>query len=125
MPTTCTNTVSPNGKYIIQKIVGEINAEIALDLNRETHALGRRLGIRYYLSDLTECRNTDSMFDNYNFAYNDMPADPGIDRSARVALLVAPEDHSHDFVETACRNAGLNVTLFRDRDKAIRHLVGE
>ncbi len=125
MSTTCTNTVSPNGKYIIQKIVGEINAEIALDLNHETHALGRRLGINCYLSDLTECRNTDSVIDNYDFAYSDMPADPGIDRFARVAVLIDPEDHSHDFVETVARNAGLDVTLFRNRDEAIRHLLGE
>jgi hypothetical protein len=125
MSTTCVNTVSPDGKYIIQKIVGEIDAEIALDLNRETHALGHRLGINRYLTDVTECRNTDTPLDNYNFAYSDMPDNPGIDRSARVALLVAPEDHSHDFVETTCRNAGLNVTLFRDRDEAIRHLVKE
>jgi hypothetical protein len=125
MPTTCTNTVSLDGKYIIQEIVGEINAEIALGFNRETHALGHRLGINRYLSDLTECRNTDSIIGNYDFAYSDMPADPGIDRFARVAVLIAPEDHSHDFVETACKNAGLDVTLFRDRDEAIRHLVGE
>jgi hypothetical protein len=39
-----------------------------------------------------------------------------------VALLVDPEDHSHDFVETVGRNAGLNVTLFRDRDAAKQYL---
>ncbi|MFO7583870.1 MAG: hypothetical protein R6W69_03995 [Anaerolineales bacterium] len=125
MPTTCTNTVSPNGKYILQKIVGEINAEIALELNRETHTLGHRPGVNRYLTDVTECRNTDTPLDNYNFAYSDMPDNPSIDRSARVALLVAPEDHSYDFVETACRNAGLNVTLFRDRDEAARYLLKE
>ena len=125
MSTTCTSTVSPDGKYIIQKIVGEIDAKIALDLNRETHALGHRLGINRYLTDVTEARNTDTPLDNYDFAYKDMPDNPGIDRSARVALLVDPEDYSHDFVETVCRNAGLDVTLFRDRDVDVRHLLGE
>ena len=42
---------------------------------------------------------------------------------ARVALLVSPGDHSHDFVETAARNAYLDVTLFRDKDAAVRHLL--
>ena len=123
MTTTCTNTVSPDGKYIIQKIVGEINAEIALDLDRETNALGRRLGINSCLTDVTECRNVASIIDNYNFAYKDLLVDPGIDRLARVALLVDPQDNSHDFMETAARNAGFNVTIFRDREEAIRHLL--
>jgi len=38
--------------------------------------------------------------------------------SARVALLVAPEDHSHDFVELVVRNAGYNVRLFRNEGQA-------
>jgi len=125
MSTTCTNTISPDGKYVIQKIVGEISAKLALDFNRETHAIGRRLGISRYLVDATECRNMDSPMDDYNFAYSDMPDDPGIDRNAVVAMLVDPKDHSHDFLETVCKNAGLNVTIFRDRDAAVRHLVGE
>lgn len=125
MPTDCTNTVSADGKYIIQKIVGEINAEIALKYNLEAHALGRELGIRRYLSDLTECRNTDTVFDNYDFAHHDMPITPGIDRFARVAVLVDPDDHSHDFVETVAQNAGLDVTLFYSRAAAIQHLTRE
>lgn len=119
------NTVSPDGKYIIQKVVGEINAELAMQYNHESHALGRQLGIRRYLVDLTECHNTDSVRGNYGFAYKDMPTDEGVDRLARVALLAAVEDHSHDFVVIVTRNAGLNVSLFRDRDEAIRHLLAE
>ena len=125
MSTTCTNTVSSDGKYIIQKIVGDLTAGLALQFNHETHTLGRRLGIKRYLVDATECFNTDSMVDNYDFAYKDMPFDPGIARFARVAVLVAPEDNSHNFVETVARNAGIDVTLFRDRDEAIRQLVNE
>ncbi len=120
-----TNTVSSDGKYIIQKIVGEINAELAMQYNHESHALGRQLGIRRYLVDLTECHNTDSVLGNYGFAYKDMPTDERMDRLARVALLAAAEDHSHDFVVVVTRNAGLNVSLFRDRDEAIRHLLAE
>ncbi len=125
MPTTCANTVSPDGKYIIQKIIGEIDARIANALNQDLVEMDRRHNINRYLTDLTECRNVDSLVDNYNYAYRDLPSDPLIDRSARVALLVAPADHSHDFIETACRNAGFDVTLFRDRDEAIRHLLEE
>jgi hypothetical protein len=125
MSTTCANTISPDGKYIIQKIVGEIDARIANELNHDLVEMGRRHNINRYLTDLTECRNVDSVIDNYNYAYLDLPSNPAIDRSAQVALLVAPEDHSHDFVEITCQNAGFNVTLFRDRDAAIRHLLDE
>lgn len=121
MPST--NTVSPDGKYIIQKVVGDINSGLALKYNHESHALGRKLGIRRYLVDLTESHNTESVLGNYEFAYDKMPASAGIDLDAIAALLVAPDDHSHDFVETVSRNAGLNVTLFRDRDAAEQYLL--
>ena len=48
-----------------------------------------------------------------------------IDRNARVAVLRSPGDHSHDFIETVSRNAGLHVKLFTDRAKALAHLLEE
>ncbi len=53
-----------------------------------------------------------------------MQETPGIDKYAHVAVLVSPDDHSHDFVEVVARNSGLNVTLFRDLAAAIKHLLG-
>jgi hypothetical protein len=41
----------------------------------------------------------------------------------RVAVLVRPEDHSHDFAETVTKNAGQDITIFRDREAAINHLL--
>ncbi|MHB9027638.1 MAG: hypothetical protein ACYC9O_02595 [Candidatus Latescibacterota bacterium] len=72
--------------------------------------------------DVTESRNIESSTKGYQFAHSDMMTDK-IDRFARVAMLVSPGDHSHDFIETVSRNAGLNVTLFRDREQAVRHLL--
>jgi hypothetical protein len=91
--------------------------------NLEAHALGRELGIRRHLVDLTDSKNADSVLGNYNFAYEDMKQTEGIDAGVRVAVLVSPEDHSHDFVVTASQNAGLCVTLFRDRELAIQHVT--
>jgi hypothetical protein len=96
-----------------------------MEHNRESHALGRKLGIRRYLVDLRKSRNVESLLDGYQFAYQDMPQQPEIDRSARVAILVSPGDHSHDFIETVSRNSGLDVTLFRDYEQAIAHLTGD
>ena len=89
----------------------------------EAHSLGAELGIYRYLVDLSEARNVDSVTKTYKYAYEGMKTPPGINLNARAAMLVNLEDHSHDFVETALRNAGHNVTLFRDRDLAIRHLI--
>ncbi|MFZ6031529.1 MAG: hypothetical protein ACOYYS_27775 [Chloroflexota bacterium] len=110
-------------KYILLKVVGEIDRVRALAYNLEAHALGRKSGVNRYLVDLTEARNVDTVLDTYEFAHQDMQATAGIDRLAHVAVLVSPGDHSHDFVETVARNAGLDVTLFSDRELALRHLL--
>lgn len=99
--------------------------QVGMELNIKTHALGKKLGINRYLVDVTEARNVDNTFDKYNFAYKDMKDMPEINRQARVALLVSPGDHSHDFIETVSRNTGLDVTLFTDRQMAIEYLTTE
>jgi hypothetical protein len=120
----CTIGRSEGGRYIVQKVVGEMTRQAAMKYNLQAHAKGRELGINRYLVDLTEARNTETGLGNYEFAYRDMKETPGIDRRAKVAVLVAPGDHSHDFIETLARNTGLDVTLFTDREEAIAHLVG-
>lgn len=114
-------SVSPDKAYILVTVTGEITARSAMEQNREAHALGERLGIDCYLVDVTDARNVDSTVDNYNFAYRDMQAPP-INPRARVALLVRPGDHSHDFVETVSRNAGLDVTIFTNLSEARKFL---
>jgi hypothetical protein len=118
----CTVSVADDRSYIVLKYVGMINRELAAKFNLRAHALGHELGINHYLVDVTEARNTESTVGNYEFAYDDMHAAP-FDRHAVVATVVSPDDHSHDFVEIVCRNAGLNVTHFRDRAAALEHLA--
>ncbi|MFC1569303.1 hypothetical protein ACFL4L_03645 [bacterium] len=114
---------SADGNYIVLKVTGDISRELAMQYDIEAHKLGDELGINRYLMDMTESRNVDSVMESYKFAYDDLPETSTIDKSACVALLVSPNDHSHDFIETVTRNIGLNVTLFRDRDEAVNHLL--
>ena len=114
---------SEDGKYIILKHYGEIDRALTTQRNQEAHALGAKLGISRHLVDLTEARHVDTVMNTYEFAYEDMQFLPRINKNARVAVLVSQDDHSHDFVETVTRNAGQNVTLFRDREAAIQHLL--
>jgi DNA-binding response OmpR family regulator len=39
-----------------------------------------------------------------------------------VAMLVAEDDHSHDFVETVMSNRGYKTRLFRDLEEALKYL---
>jgi hypothetical protein len=116
---------SKDGKYIILKVVGEINSQSAMKQNLEAHTLGRELGIDRYLVDVTEARNTDSTLESYEFANKDMKETEGIDINAQVATLVSPGDNSHDFIETVARNSGLSVKIFIDPDLARQYLTGE
>jgi hypothetical protein len=112
---------SENGKFVILKVYGEYNRKLALELNLEAHALAKKLNINRHLVDVTECTNTESTTDKYKFAYEDMKTE-SIDRSARVVILTDPDDPSHDFIETVMRNAGFDVSIFTDRELAIKHL---
>jgi len=114
---------SDDGKYIILKHWGDINRAQTTESNLEAHALAAELGITRHLVDVTEARHIDTALNTYKFAYEDMRLSPGINKKARVAVLVSPEDHSHDFVETVARNAGQNVILFREREAAIKYLL--
>ena len=116
-------TVSPCRTYIILKVTGTITRQSSMMYNLEAHALGKSLGIRNYLVDLTESQNSDTVSNNFTFANEDMKGS-GIDRAARAAILVDPNDRSHDFVVLAAQNAGINMSLFTDRSLAERYLKG-
>ncbi|MDO9510337.1 MAG: hypothetical protein Q7J34_01140 [Bacteroidales bacterium] len=116
-------TFSEDKSFIILHVQGELTREMAMQFNIEAHQLGKKMGIKRYLVDLSQAVNVESVMENYNFAYKDMVEVPSIDRTAIVAMLVSPDDHSHDFIETLSINTGLNVRLFRDRDAAMKHIM--
>ena len=117
-----TISTSEQADYIILKVTGNISRVLAIDYNLEAHALGKQLGISRFLLDFTECRNTDTVLRNYKYVSEDM-LNPGINQQACTAMLVSPGDHSHDFIEALFQSHGGNVTLFNDREQAVRHLL--
>ena len=118
-----TITVSDDEKYIILKVTGEINRQLAMEYTVEAHAVGRQKGIHRYLMDATEAVNTDRVLENYNFFYKDLQNTDKIDRHARVATLVNPGDNSHSEIETLARNSGFDITFFTDWQEAVEHLT--
>lgn len=116
-------TPDETGTYIVLKVIGPLNRQAAMHVILEAHEVGKKLGISRFLSDLTESQNLRSIVDDYELAYQEQPNNPNINRFARIAVLVAPEDHSHDFLVMAGMNAGIITKLFRDRGEAITYLT--
>jgi hypothetical protein len=114
---------SPDGKYIIVRVTVDMTRNLAKEIASQALSVGQELGIKYFLLDLTQSRNRESIFGSYESAYIDMANMRVQMRFTRTAMLVDPQDDSHNFNETVLRNVGLNVTLFRDRHLAVQHLL--
>lgn len=110
-------------RFIVITNHGEFSNQISIEQNIAANELGKQLGIDRFLIDLLDAHYTGTPVEHYKYAYEEVKAEPAINLAARVALLVNADDHSHDFVETVARNNGMNLTLFRDKDQAIRHLT--
>lgn len=96
-----------------------------MEVNVNATRYAKKLSINRFLMDMRDCRNVDSVSENYKFAYDDMPNNKEIDRTAVVAVLVSEGDHSHDFIETLTINAGLNAKFFHDKEEAVKFLKKE
>jgi hypothetical protein len=115
--------VSKDKKYIEVKSTGVMNNAVARQQNKEVQSLGFALNIDRFLVDVSESRYEEGIVGHYEFINNRKMPENQYNRYARIALLVHPDDDSHNFVETVSRNAGFDITIFRDRDAAVHHLT--
>lgn len=114
-------SISERGNYILVLVTEAMTRELGRRCGKDATSLGKKHNLRKYLFDLRQAPNVETVFSNYQFAYDDMD-DFGFDRRARSAILTAPADTSHNFIVTAFRNAGYNVRLFTDEGAAISWL---
>ena len=114
---------SDDQKYIHLKIEGNFTGKDMMQCVMDSHALGIRMDIHSYLVDVRDARNVDSATGNYEFANTDMKSTEGVDTLARVAGLISPGDHSHDFAVTVCTNAGMHLHLFTDLSQALHYIL--
>lgn len=108
--------------YVLMVVTGQAlrkHAYLAASQAKDILATTKR---NHLLVDLRGCRNEDKPANNFFFAKDDTQK-AGLNSEARIALLVEQEDHSHDFVTTAMRNAGFNVSIFREESTAIGWLT--
>lgn len=113
-----TITVSPDRAFLVVTVTGSLEAEEGLRFVAESRARAAELGVNRVLLDVTGAVNTDATENSYDFAYRNVPLKSGPRGLLRVAALALPDDHSHDFIVVASRNAGLDITLFRNRAAA-------
>jgi hypothetical protein len=110
-------------QYITVEVVGDFTREESLEITQAAFALGAKLGIRCYLTDVTRARNVEPVAQNVRFTMGDNPKLEFRDPDAVTALLVDPADHSHDFYVAFAQSQGIRITLFWDRDEAIQLLL--
>lgn len=117
-----TNALSDDGRYVLFTVTGEFTAEEILAAIVESHRFAAKHGVTRILTDMTRASNRDSALQNYDFANTDLPATIPPNRSMRIAILVNPDDPSHDFPRVAMERAGSGAAFFTDRDQAIAYL---
>ena len=114
-------SISKSKKYIICRVMQKITADFSKQFSIETHDLGKKNKIMRFLFDVRGYQNVELYYKTYKYTYEDMNT-LNLNRSARVAILVSPNDNSHNFVETVNINAGYNVRIFRKKNNAISWL---
>ncbi len=116
--------LSDSGKYVIVCVNSDMTRELAEQVGLEATHLARKKNINLFLYDLRNSTNRESVNSNYIFAKQDINRIQP-DYANKIAMLASPNDKSHNFVEIVLRNAGHNVLLFRDKEKALEWLLEE
>ena len=104
-------------------LIGEIDYASVYERVSEAHALAAELEVRCHLVDLTEARNPYATLETAREARRTAGPGPGIDRRACLAILVDPDDSSHDLFIAMLQSAGQDATVFHDRAEAVAHLT--
>ena len=117
----CRISVIEDQGFVILEYNGDIKRNEALKDFLKAYETGREKGIKKFLINLNDSKNADTAVNTYQFAYEDL-GNPAFDKTITVALLVSPDNRTHDFSETVLINSGLNARLFRDYKKAVKYL---
>lgn len=115
-------TISENGKYIVGKVYGQLNKEVAEQIAKEYVKIHNSTGIKRILNDVRDVSDKMSVLEEYRHAYEDVNS-LGIPRDIRAAIVVSEGDVSHNFQETVARNAGYSVKIFHSIEQAVKWLL--
>lgn len=120
---TSSLSTNPDGSILIIRAQGVLTREELRPILDQACALAKELEVRRFLLDMRDAPSREDVGQTYAIAYEDLRRSCGVAWGPRLALLVAGGDTSYDFLETVCRNAGVNLTLFRSEGDAMAHLA--
>jgi hypothetical protein len=110
--------LADNQQYLSIRAIDNLTAACMRKVMIAVQGKAIRHGMSKFLFDVRNAENVESAATNYSYVYNDL-AQMNMSRTAQCAILASPDDGSHNFMETLCRNAGYDVMLFTDMAKAI------
>lgn len=109
--------------YVYIRVYHTITSDLERSFADEAIKTAKASQRMHYYCDVTGVKNVTDPSDMYKLAYEDLAA-MGLDRRSRIAILVSPDDHSHDFIETVFVNAGYLCLLFHEEEHALAWLRG-
>lgn len=111
------------GQYLVCRVTGEITADDSRQMVEQIEKFAHETGAKTRLVDVRNARNIASITGNYDLAYKDLEKLAA--RATKAAVLVSPDDNSHDFVMNAIQNSGFNCRKFTDKAAATAWLESE
>lgn len=114
--------ISDDGKYITNKANVPVTLELAVQMAEQTARHIEDTGIQRVLVDLRGVSSVMSTFDDYKYAYTEIPR-LGIPRGVYVALLTDPGDTTHEFMPIVSQNAGYTLQIFHTIELATEWLL--
>jgi hypothetical protein len=111
-----------SGEFFITAVSGTITVTDSTKYINNAREFSEKHNVDLTLFDARNAINGSTVIDNYNFAYKDNILQE-IDKTKKMAILISEDDKSHDFALTAVKNAGYNIEVFYDFDKAVEWLT--
>jgi hypothetical protein len=115
-------SMSEDSNYLCIDVKRPMTIELARRCGEGIASLCREKHINRFLIDLRGSPSRIYVTHDYNFANHEMKH-LNMPKNHRGALLVDPDDQSHNFFETAMVNAGYATRVFRDKQSAITWLL--
>lgn len=111
-----------SGFFFITVVSGTITVADLIEYLKIAREFSEKHSVDLTLFDSRNAINESTVIDNYNFAYKDKILQE-TDKTKKMVILISEEDKSHDFALTALKNAGYNIEVFYDYDKAAEWLT--
>ncbi|MBN2313209.1 MAG: hypothetical protein JXM79_04725 [Sedimentisphaerales bacterium] len=113
--------VTEDQPWIYARVYDPVTKTLLLDLLADALRRARELGVSRYLIDargVPSMKTTIEDYDIVNYRLKEL----GFERRSKAAMIVDPEDKTHNFFEICSMNAGYNWQIFTDADLASQWL---